>query len=358
MGNDATMGLEVVEPKEEHTGEFALVRQMGNLPAELWPDARILAIRQLYGKEAKNLAQLGVFLSIADKHGLDPALSEIWLIQTNKGPKAYAGRDGFLKSASRQPHMYGGIQSGVVYEQDEFWVEVTGEGARVHHKFAPTKRQGRPHGAYAIVYDKQSRPTYVYRETKKCEQMKSFYWTEKSVDDAIHNRAVAAALRRVVPLGGLMIEGEVPLGFDEDDVAEAVGKTSHQKLKDMRVKLGIDAAPDPEIEVVEGVPVEEELDELMEQKAERFNIPPAAIVAWAEASGAVSSDIEEWGTDEKTVLLQSIIASDGMEVIKEYAKKLVEPLPDMEERLELLTVIANTERRKVLDGMIERMLER
>lgn len=357
MSETGKLGLDVVQPEEEHVGEYALVRQMGNLQVDAWPDARILAIRQLFGSAAKNLAQLGVFMSIAANHGLDPALGEIWLIQTNKGPKAYSGRDGFLKSASRQPNMYSGIQSGVVYESDDFHIEVRGTEAIVHHKFNPVTRTGRPHGAYCIAYDGAGRPTYVYRVTAKCQQMKSFYWKDDTVDDAIHNRAIAAGLRRVVPLGGMMIAGEEPIGFDAERISDQVGKSTRQKLHDVSVELGIRDA-DPEVKVVEGKPVEEDIDAILAEKVAHFNIPLAAFVAWARECGSIPDEVDDWTVEHKTMALQAIVASDGLDMVKEWAKALVDKEPDLAERMELLTAIANTEERKVLDNLIERMLER
>jgi len=344
--------VELVTTKEEHRGEYAMIRQMGNLPAELWPDARILAVKQMYAGEARNTAQLALFLSIAEKHQLDPALSEIWLIQTNRGPKAYAGRDGFLKSASRQPNMYSGIQSGVVYEQDEFWIEVTGDAVTVHHKWSPAKRKGRPHGAYCVVFDGAGHPTYVYRETLKCQQMKSFYWKDDSVDDAIHNRAIAAGLRRVVPLGGLLIQGEAPIGGTDAKEAAVAGGTK-RRLSDIKARLGLAAE---EIRVDEdGQPDPQEIDKLLDEYSTKYAVTPAAFLAWAEACGTVPNDLEEWTTDHKTVALQAMADTDGMEFQRELANSLSEGHDD---RLELLTAIANTKDREALDEIVEALWDR
>lgn len=362
MAKKAEVGsteLALVETKEEHRGEYALIRQMGSLPEEQWPDARILAVRQLYGSNAKNSAQLALFLSIAAKHQLAPELNEIQLIQTNRGPKAYAGRDGFLKAASRQPHMYGGIQSGVVYEQDEFHVEVrydakdpTRQLFLVFHTWTPKERQGRPHGAYAVVYDAKGRPTYVYRETKKCENLRSDYWKDDRVDDAIHNRAIGAALRRVVPLGGLLIHGEEPIG-DLTAKERAVAGGTRRKLKDIRVRLGLDAE---EVGVnEEGEPDPEDIDNLLDDYAQRYRITPQAFVAWAKACGTVPDDLEEWTTEHKTFALQVMADTEGLEFQKELATSLAEGRKDS---LELLTDIANAKGREELDTIVEALYDR
>ena len=344
--------LALVETKEEHRGEYAMIRQMGGLPAESWPDSRILAVRQLHGGSAQNTAQLAVFLGIAHKHGLDPALNEIQLIQTNKGPKAYAGRDGFLKSASAQPHMYGGISSGVVYPQDDFHVEVVGNDIQVHHKWSPTERKGRPHGAYCIVWDAQGHPTYVYRETLKCQNMKSFYWKDESVDDAIQNRAIAGCLRRVVPLGGILIHGEEPLG-SLNAMEKAVAGGTKRRLQDIKAKLGLEAE---EVSVdADGNPDPEDIDQLLDEYAEKYGVTPDAFIAWARACGSVPDDLEVWTTDHKTFALHAMADTEGMEFQKELAASLAAGQPDS---LEILTDIANCSSREELDKLVEALWDR
>lgn len=364
--------MAIVKTDPKHAGEYELIRQQGNLSAEEWPDARILAVRQMYGSEAKNSAQLAVFLGIASKHHLDPALNEIWLIQTSKGPKTYSGRDGFLRSASYHPEMFGGVQSGVVYASDDFRVRIYRDAedpsrqiAVVEHEFDPRERTGKPHGAYAIAWDGHGHPTYVYREYEKCKQSRSTYWTEHP-DDAIQNRALAGALRRVVPLGGVLIEGEEPVGSTAQ-IEKQVASGTRAKLRELRATIigpEEEDGPDVEVEVdADGQPSMEELHELLDRLASKHDVPPEALLAWAKAAGSFPDDPEDWNEDHLTLACQELEASDGLDMIRELANHLAEQVNpgawnDMDERLELLEEVANCQDREKLDELVASLRER
>jgi len=360
----AGTGKALVETAPEHRKEYEMIRQMGDLDLEHWPDARILAVRQMFAEHARNTVELAMFMHVAHRHNLDPALNEIQLIPTKKGPKAYSGRDGFLKSASFHPEMYGGIQSGVVYAEDDFHVEVNGTDVRVHHVWSPLTRKGKPHGAFAIVYDAAGHPTYVYRERAKCENLKSSYWTEHP-DDAIHNRAVAGALRRVVPLGGLFIFGEQPVDSGATPQAsERLHKSATERLRDISVKLGVahqEEKLEPELSVrQDGSPYDEgEIDELLEDALKQFRVPLQALAAWTRRSSAVPRNPAEWTIDHKTVALQELHASEGMDFLREWAQEMAEmTISDVPTRLDLSTEILNCHEREKLDKIVERLQER
>lgn len=367
-----TMAVVKTDPK--HAGEYELIRQQGNLPADEWPDARILAIRQMYGAEARNSAQLAVFMGIAHAHRLDPALNEVWLIQTKQGPKTYAGRDGFLRSASMHPEMFSGIQSGVVYASDDFRIrflpdaeDPSRQRALVEHDFDPRERSGQPHGAYAIAWDGEGHPTYVYRDFDKCKNMKSTYWSQNG-DDAIQNRAIAAALRRVVPLGGLLIRGEDPVG-DTDAVEREVAKGTRSRLRELRATVLGDIGeegdePDYEVEVdAYGEPSMEDMVGALEELTARYQVSPEALAAWARTSGAFPDSTDEWDIDHLTLACQEVQASRGIDMVRALATELCEAVnpggwTSMDQRLELLEEIANTHDRGRLDELVESLQER
>lgn len=353
-------GTELVVTEEGHRKEYDLIRQQGNLPADEWSDARILAVRSMHASAARNSAELATFLSIAHRHGLDPALNEIQLIPVKGGPKPYAGRDGFLKAASRQPQMYGGISSGVVYPTDDFRVVMRGDDVQVYHEFDPRERTGYPHGAYCVVWDAHGHPTYVYRVFDRCKNMKTPYWSVH-YDDAIQNRAVAAGLRRVVPLGGLFIFGEEPIGSTAE-IEQQVGKQTRSRLREISAELGLedgDDDSDPDIPVgPDGRPEEDAVDDLLEEWATKYEVSPQAFKAYAEASGAFPDQLSEWTVDHKVIALQEMRASEGMDFDRELAKKLAERLPDQEDRFELLTEIMNLEDRATLKELIASLYDR
>lgn len=367
------LNLSRPEKWDETENEYALVRRAGDLPAERWPDERINAVQRMYGDKATSLAELATFLHVAQRHRLDPALNEIYLIQTKQGPKVYAGRDGYIQAASRYEG-YNGHQSGVVYTDDRFTVRIHGEDVEIQHEFAPNQDRGKIHGAYCVAYGKGNKPTFVYREFEKCKNMSSNAW-KFHPDDMIENRAIAAALRRQVPLGGLLIEGEHV--DDETHLEDRIGKTTDQNLDDLEAELGIrdeeevDDDDVQEAEVVQEEPNEpqgrrvqaEDVGALREKFGEfcdRYDIEPAMVRAWALHSDAIPDDPDEWTADDLLVALQAMRASEGKDFLAEYARYLIGRDDDigMKDRMEFEADLGAQPNRRELRQIVKRLKER
>ena len=102
-------------------------------------------IKKTVAKDATD-EELYMFLSIAQKYGLDPFAKEIWFIKyKNKKTKEWearieTARDGYLTIAKRDPDFMG-IQSFAVHENDEFEMDIeNAEVKNVHHKFSHKDR--------------------------------------------------------------------------------------------------------------------------------------------------------------------------------------------------------------------------
>jgi len=318
--------------------DLAVIRKAGGLSAERWPNERLQAVWDLYANNADNLYQVAEFCSVAQRHGLDPAAGEVWLIQTKQGPKIYTGRDGLIRSASRYDN-FGGLDSGVVYEKDEFRIlrrSVDGEPAvEIEHKIAGFDR-GKIVGAYAVVYGKERGATVITRHMNRYRHLHSKFNWQQYPDDMIENRAIVAGLRRQVPIGGLLVEGEEI--DDEAWLEENVGRSTEQELDRVEAELGIGHPPkeegeeEQEAQVIQGVPVNEgrpeatEIERMQKKLSElldRHKIPRRAVRAWALASDAIPEDVGEWDGSHYLVLINAIRESGGNEVLIEYARYLM-----------------------------------
>jgi phage recombination protein Bet len=91
--------------------------------------------------------ELAYFLNVAKVYGLNPFTKQVWGYKDNKGNIiVFAGRDGFLAKAQRDPR-WNGISSDVVREGEVFDLDVS-NGLIHHHKDIGSKTKIL--GAYAI----------------------------------------------------------------------------------------------------------------------------------------------------------------------------------------------------------------
>jgi len=104
------------------------------------------------------LADLAYFLKVCKMVDLNPFVKEMWAYKDYKGNLiVFAGRDGFVTKAQRDPR-YGGIRSSEVRENDEFEINIP-EG-KVNHKINKTLvLRGKLIGAYAFAFRKEGQAT-------------------------------------------------------------------------------------------------------------------------------------------------------------------------------------------------------
>ncbi len=122
---------------------------------------RIDAIKDVVAKGASN-AQLNLFAQVAVSLQLNPFTGELYWLG-GKIARPMIGRDGYLKLAQRSGR-YRGMQSAVVYPDDEFECEYVNGVANVRHKPATMKGEyGQPVGAWAMLWmDDYTAPLYAY----------------------------------------------------------------------------------------------------------------------------------------------------------------------------------------------------
>ena len=118
-------------------------------PRQRWTDEQIHTIRNTVAEGATN-SELEMFLSLASRYELDPFAKEIWFVQMRGRNTIITGRDGYLKTANRNPN-FDGMDSDVVRAGDKF----SKEGDNIRHIYGGSNR-GAIIGAYAVVYQKSA----------------------------------------------------------------------------------------------------------------------------------------------------------------------------------------------------------
>lgn len=148
--------------KEEVKG-IVLHDNQGNVTAS-YTGEMIETIKNTVAKNATD-AELVMFLSVANKYGLDPFLKEVHFAKMGEQATIMTGRDGYAKIAKRQPD-FKKCQSMEVRENDDFQMDWDfGDLVGIKHSFTHTDR-GKVVGAYAVLKTKSgdSLATYVTRD--------------------------------------------------------------------------------------------------------------------------------------------------------------------------------------------------
>lgn len=154
-------------------------------------------IRVMHRSVAKDttMAEFAYFLNYSKSLGLNPIDKEVWCYKDHKNNLIiFAGKDGFLKLAKKDP-LYKGVQSAYVCEEDYFSIDIP--NGVVVHTFEH-KGRGSVVGAWSRVLsrDKEQRedvlvwvpfdefnkgqstwgsnPTEMIKKTAECHALKSF----------------------------------------------------------------------------------------------------------------------------------------------------------------------------------------
>lgn len=143
----------------------------------IWEDAKKLQeIKSIFAPKLNTL-EFQAFIGLGKATGLNPFLREIWAVKyaDNAPAQIFIGRDGYRKSAQRNPN-YDYHQADAVYSNDKFEV-VDGT---VKHSYKAANR-GTLIGGYCIVQRRNSsRPMYVYVDLKEYDKNQSCWKTIKS----------------------------------------------------------------------------------------------------------------------------------------------------------------------------------
>jgi len=128
--------------------------------ADKWTPQEIEVIRNTVAKGTTD-TELMQFLGVCRAVELNPLLKEIWCYKDGRGNVImFAGRDGFLTVAQRDPR-YKGLRSCEICENDDFSADIP--NGKVNHTIKHMKRADRGVilGAYAIVYGEGLEPSVV-----------------------------------------------------------------------------------------------------------------------------------------------------------------------------------------------------
>ena len=113
---------------------------------QIYTPEEVAIIKSTVAKGFTDL-ELSYFLNVAKSYKLNPFLKQVWGYKDTKGNIiVFAGRDGFLSKAQRDPR-WNGISSDVVREGEKFEMDVA-QGTISHSKDVTSK--AKIIGAYAV----------------------------------------------------------------------------------------------------------------------------------------------------------------------------------------------------------------
>ena len=107
--------------------------------------------------------ELAYFLNVCKTMDMNPFNKEVWCYKDKKqNLLIFAGRDGFLSKAQKNP-LFNGIRSCEVCENDEWEIDVANN--KIIHKISKQKKdRGSIIGAYAIIFRKNGEPTIEWSD--------------------------------------------------------------------------------------------------------------------------------------------------------------------------------------------------
>lgn len=161
---------------------------------------QISVIKNTIAKGTTN-TELALFLFTAQSIGLNPLNKEIWCYKDHKGNMlTFAGRDGFLVKAQRNPK-YKGIRSSEVRENDVFSLDIANNEIKHQKEF---KNPGGIIGAYCIAFVHNGEPTIEWVDYKTYDR--GFGAWKSHPADMIKKVAETHALKKAFGISGLQSE--------------------------------------------------------------------------------------------------------------------------------------------------------
>jgi len=158
----------------------------------------VLIVKNTVAKDC-NDTELAYFLGVANSYGLSPFKKEVWCYKDHKNNIViFAGRDGFLSIAKKDP-FYRGVYSQAVYSKDIFEGDLNKPDTIVH-KVTGFER-GNLIGAYAIVRMEGREP--LCKVVKFAEYKKSSPTWTNYPDAMICKVAESSALKIACGISGL-----------------------------------------------------------------------------------------------------------------------------------------------------------
>lgn len=171
-------------------------------------------IKQSVAKDTTD-TELKYFLNVCKSTGLNPFMKEIWCYKDKQNNLlVFAGRDGFLSNAQKQPS-FSGIRSCDVCENDVLELDMMNP-ANNRHIIDNKKDRGKLIGAYAIVFRKDGEPTIAYVDFKSYDRGFNAWKTHPAA--MIKKVAETQALKLAFGMSGIQSEHD----FDLDQTTNKV----------------------------------------------------------------------------------------------------------------------------------------
>jgi len=184
-----------------------------------------LAIIQQNVAKGTTNTELAYFLNVCKTMDLNPFNKEVWCYKDNKqNLLIFAGRDGFLSKAQKNP-LFNGIRSVEVREKDRFEVDVI--NGKIKHEIIEIHR-GEIIFAIAIVFRKDGEPTIEMADFKTYNKGYNAWKTHPA--EMIKKVAESHALKKAFGISGIQSEYD----FDVKDGVAVPINTTPDKLDQVK----------------------------------------------------------------------------------------------------------------------------
>jgi phage recombination protein Bet len=206
------MSTELVIPTAD---QVSIGNAFGFTPAEV-------AVVQNSVAKGTNKIELAYFLNVCKTMDMNPFNKEVWCYKDNRDNLLiFAGRDGFLSKAQKNP-LFNGIRSCEVREKDEWSIDVANND--IKHKITkPLKERGNIIGAYAIIFRKGGEPTIEWSDFDTYNKGWNTWKTHPA--EMIKKVSESHALKKAFGISGIQSEYE----FDIKDNKAIPNNTKTQK---------------------------------------------------------------------------------------------------------------------------------
>ena len=162
-----------------------------------------VAVIQQNVAKGTTASELAYFLNVCKTMELNPFNKEVWCYKDGKGNLLiFAGRDGFLSKAQKNP-AFNGIRSCEVRENDLWELDIP--NAEITHKItAKQSERGAIVGAYAMIFRKAGEPTIEWAEFDTYNKRYSAWKSHPA--EMIKKVAEAHALKKAFGISGIQSE--------------------------------------------------------------------------------------------------------------------------------------------------------
>ena len=189
MSNEAEKRLEELKIVSNQVSNFYTPEQIGVIQKNV--------------AKGTTTVELAYFINVCKTMELNPFNKEVWCYKDNKGNLLiFAGRDGFLSKAQKNP-FFNGIRSCEVCEKDDHFIIDIPSGV-VEHKFDPRKDRGSIIGAYCLAFRKDGESTIEYADFKTYNKGYNTWKTNPA--EMIKKVAESHALKKAFGISGVQTE--------------------------------------------------------------------------------------------------------------------------------------------------------